>query len=343
MTTLKDLSRALNLSVTQVSRALNDHSDVSEATRERVKIAAKHLNYQPNISARRLVTGRSGLVGLVMSYMSESPQDRQFLDVVGGMSKHFARAGLQFVLHMADPDEDEVSVYRKLVSGGGIDGFVVLDPKINDKRLAYLKKAGVPFVLHGRDCVAPDYPFFDIDNFRVGYELTRHLLEQGHRRIAFLNGSPGRTYVAHRTDGYRAALAEFDVPFVPGLMRNDQMSEGFGIRDTIRLMDKVSQAPTAFIAGNTWIAKGIYEGLRALGLRVPQDVSVVAHDDLLPDVHAGAMLPPLTATESPLHLSWEPLARFLSASLAGTDVSELQSLDAARFVQRGSVAPPVPR
>lgn len=340
MTTLKDLSRALNLSVTQVSRALNDHSDVSEATKERVRQVAKSLNYEPNLSARRLVTGRSGLVGLVLSGMPVTPQDRLFLEIVSGMSAHFSRAGYQFVLHIADPAEDVVSVYRKLVTGGGIDGFVVLEPVTNDKRIAYLKKAGVPFVLHGRDGENPDYPYFDIDNRRVGYELTRALLKAGHRRIGFLNGVRERTYAAHRAEGYRAALAEAGVDFDPALVRNATMDEGFGLRETIRLMDRTRRRPTGLIAGNTWIAKGIYAAAAALGLSVPRDLSVVAHDDLLPEVNAGAMVPPLTATESALYTSWAPLAGHLSAALSGTPVTELQTLGDARLVLRNSIAPP---
>ena len=150
MTTLRDLSRHLGLSVTQVSRALNNHSDVSEDTRERVHAAARELGYQPNVSARRLVTGRSGMLGLVLPDVPPEPEDSMFVQIVGGLSKHLSRLGRQFVLHIADPEEDIVEVYRRLTSSGAIDGFVLLEPLLKDRRVAYLRGAGVPFVIHGR-------------------------------------------------------------------------------------------------------------------------------------------------------------------------------------------------
>ena len=337
MTTLKDLSRALGLSVTQISRALNDHADVSDATKDRVRKVANDLNYQPNMSARRLVTGRSGLVALVLSQVPKYPEDRLFLDIVGAISSNFSRRGLQFILHIADPNDDVVSVYKRLVSGGGIDGFVVLEPKIGDRRLTYLQRAGVPFVLHGRDTLAPDYGFFDIDNWQVGYELTKHLLQNGHERIAFLNGSKDRTYVQQRTEGFMRALAEAGVPQDPDMIRYAPMDEGFGLLETVRLFDRPGPKPTALIAGNIWIAKGIYRSLTALGLKVGKDVSVVAHDDMFPEMSAAAMGPALTCTESPLSISWEPLAEILSSLLDGVPVSQMQMLEDITFVERDSV------
>ena len=97
MTTLKDLSRHLNLSVTQVSRALNGYPDVSEATRARVLAAASELSYQPNLSARKLVSGRSGIVGMVLQGTPASMTGDHFLEIVSGLSSEFSRRDLQFV------------------------------------------------------------------------------------------------------------------------------------------------------------------------------------------------------------------------------------------------------
>ena len=100
MATLKDIARSLDLSITQVSRALNDHSDVSEETRLRVKDTARAMNYHPNVSARKLVSGRSGMVGLVVPNYRNIGQDRLFMEVVAGLSTQFSGRGMQFVLHM---------------------------------------------------------------------------------------------------------------------------------------------------------------------------------------------------------------------------------------------------
>ncbi len=339
MTTLKDLSKALGISVTQVSRALNGHSDVNETTRQRVMSVAKQLNYHPNLSARKLATGRSGIVGLVIPASHSDAGDHLFVQMIRGLSARFSQNNIRFILHMADENEDMIDAYRRLIDSGSLDGFVLTDGLDNDPRIAFLKKRGVPFVLHGRSKGDADYPFFDIDNVAVGYILTHHLAQLGHRRIALLNGKKGRSYCSARESGYLRALAESGIDADPKLIRNGPMEQGYGLVETISLM-KSAHPPSAFIAGNTWIAKGIYDGLAAVGARIPQDVSVVAHDDMLPLLATNLFAPPLTVTESPLHVSWPPLADILIGALAGQDIESLQRIGALTLIARSSSAPP---
>jgi len=340
MTTLRDLSRHLGLSVTQVSRALNNHSDVAEETRERVHAAARALGYQPNVSARRLVTGRSGMLGLVLPGVPLDPEDRIFVQIVGGLSQHLSRLGRQFVLHIADPEDDLVEVYRRLISGGAIDGFVLLDPELKDRRVAFLREAGVAFVIHGRIEEPHDYPFYDIDNRKMAERLTGLLLNAGHRRIAFLNGPKGRTYAASRRHGYRAALAGAGLGEEPGLHRFGPMTEGEGLLAGVALWGEGGPRPTGVVCGSSRLAAGLLRALDALGLRVPGDVSVVVHDDELPGLRPAAFQPPLTATSSPLQEGWPHLARLLAAAVDGAPLGELQMVGEVRLVERGSVAPP---
>ncbi|WP_291834714.1 LacI family DNA-binding transcriptional regulator [Limimaricola sp.] len=340
MTTLKDLSQQLGLSVTQVSRALNGHADVSESTRERVKALAAELHYQPNVSARRLVSGKSGIVGLVLPHLPLPPEDGQFIRIVGGLSAHFSRLRMQFVLHIAEESEDILDVYRRLIQSGAIDGFVIIEPQVNDPRVAFLRDRDVPFVLHGRDCATPDYPFFDIDNHAVARTLTRVLTRAGHRRIAFINGLDGRAYVAAREAGFRAAAAAEGLQSDALMHFTGEMVESHGLLATVEAFRDSACAPTALIAGNTRIAKGIFLALAALGLRVPQDVSLVAHDDILHDALSHVFDPPLTVTQSALDLSWEPLAHCLAGAVEGRSLSSLQRIGACRLIQRASVAPP---
>ncbi|EYD74103.1 transcriptional regulator [Rubellimicrobium mesophilum DSM 19309] len=339
MTTLRDLSRHLGLSVTQVSRALNNHSDVSETTRERVQAAARELGYQPNVSARRLVTGRSGMLGLVLPDVPPEPEDSMFVQIVGGLSQHLSRLGRQFVLHIADPKDDIVEVYRRLTSGGAIDGFVLLDPELKDRRVAFLRQAGVPFVIHGRIEEPHDYPFYDIDNRGVAETLTRLLIDAGHRRIAFLNGPRGRTYAVSRRQGYRSALADAGLREEAGLHRFGPMSEGAGLLAGAELWGPQGPRPTGVVCGSTRIAAGLLRALEALGLDVPGDVSVVVHDDALPGLRAEAFATPLTATWSPLKDGWPHLARLLADAVDGAPLERLQLVGEVQLIERRSVAP----
>ena len=338
MATLKDIARALDLSITQVSRALNDHSDVNEETRLRVKEAARAMNYHPNASARKLVSGRSGMVGLVVPQHRNIGQDGIFLEVVAGLSAQFSGRGMQFVLHIMAEHEPALPVYQKLIGKALLDGFVLIDPLDHDPRIGFLQKSGNAFVVHGRSGKTTDYPYFDIENEKLAYELTAHLARHGHRRIAFLNGVAGRSYVSVREQGYRSALSDCAAETLPHLHHNGDMDEATGLTETIRLFTGDTPRPTAIVCGNVRLARGVYQALAALGLSIPGDVSVVAHDDELPSLRASAFFPALTVTKAPLRDSWEPLADCLAGAIEGKPLGTLQRIGSYSFIERNSVA-----
>jgi len=326
------------MSITQVSRALNGHSDVNEETRLRVKETARRMNYHPNMLARKLVSGRSGMVGLVVPQHPNIGQDGIFLEVVAGLSANFSGRGMQFVLHITGQDEPVLPVYQKLIGKAMLDGFVLIDPLDQDPRVAFLRKAGIPFVVHGRIGEAPDYPYFDIENQQLAFDLTSHLAARGHRRIAFLNGVAGRSYVTVRERGYRAALAQAGLTPDPRLHIHAPMDEANGLTAAVRMFSDGGPRPTAIVCGNVRLARGVYQALAALGLSIPGDVSVVAHDDHLPALRASAFFPALTVTKAPLRESWEPLADCLAGAIDGRPLDQLQRVGRFEFIARNSVS-----
>jgi LacI family transcriptional regulator len=338
MATLKDVARRVGLSVTQVSRALNDHADVSADTKKRVAEAAKALKYHPNVSARKLVSGRSGMVALVVASYPGLTQDHMFFEVAAGLSAQFSGRDMQFVLHIAKAGENQISVYQRLIGSGSLDGFVLTATEAHDQRIRYLKSRGVPFVVHGRTEGDEDYPYFDIDNFGLAAQATRHLIARGHRRIALINGVQAMSFAIARLAGYRTALTEAGLTAPPEMVAHGWMDESLGLIETVRMFSGPGPAPTAIFCSNILIAKGVYSGLAALGKAVPQQVSVIAHDDLLPDVRASAFYPPLTVTRSPLRESWVPLTEFLAGAIEGRPIATLQKIAAHEFIERGSVA-----
>ncbi|MFT4015056.1 MAG: LacI family DNA-binding transcriptional regulator [Paracoccus sp. (in: a-proteobacteria)] len=340
MATLKDVARRSGLSITQVSRALNNHSDVSAETRKRVQSIAKKLNYQPNIFARKLVSGRSGLVGLVVPGTPNLSSDGLFLEVVAGLSTCFSARRMHLVLHIAPETEAVSEVYERLIGNGALDGFVLINPKDDDPRPGLLEAAGVPFVVHGRIGTDPSHCYFDIDNEGIFYELTRHLIEQGHRRIAFLTGPKGFTFVTARDRGFRRAMAEAGLAVDESMIHYGQMTESMGLVSTIEMFSKGNAVPTALLTGSVKIAWGVYQALNALGLRIPADVSVVSHDDHLVHLQTEAFFPALTVSDAPLRESWQPLAECLIGAIEGADQARLQRIGHHRLILRHSVAAP---
>jgi LacI family transcriptional regulator len=298
------------------------------------------MNYHPNISARKLVSGRSGMVGLVMPKYKGLGSDGMFMEVVAGLSAQFSSREMQFVLHIMEESEPAIPVYQRLVGRGALDGFVLIDPRDDDPRINFLQRAGLPFVVHGRTSPKPDYPFFDIENEKVLVELATYLIGMGHRRIALLNGLAGRPYVTTRSRGFRAAYAAAGLPIEDGVELHGEMDTAHGLVSTVALFNRPGPRPTAIICGNVRIAQGVYQALASLHLSIPDDVSVVAHDDHLPDLRASAFFPALTVTKAPLRESWKPMADCLAGAIEGRPLAELQQIGGYEFIPRNSVAPP---
>ncbi|TCL01182.1 LacI family transcriptional regulator [Shimia isoporae] len=339
MATLKDISAHLGLSVTQVSRAINDHSDVSEATKKRVREAATELGYVANQSARSLVTGRSGLVCLIRPGGLAGPADISALETVSGLSTAFFERDMQFVLHMMPPEEDVIPAYQRAIASGSFDGFVITETRPDDARVSLLEEMKVPFVVHGRTTEDARHPYFDIDNFEVGRQHVAYLAGLGHKRIALLNGPLDFAYAEFRLNGYKSALDHAGLKFDADLTVHGPMTEGNGIVWTARLFEDGPNRPTALICGNTLLAKGAYTALEAMGLKIPDDVSVVAHDDSILDIRGSAFFPSLTVTKSPFSESSVNLAEILCAEINKENDRDIHRLADVAFIERASTAP----
>ncbi len=209
--TIKDLAVELDLSITTISRALNGYSDVGEKTRRRVSEMAQKMGYRPNRNAQRLVTQRTHNVAWVQQDNDRKFVDPHFVEVMAGVLRG-ARALNYDVVLASDTPENEMLIYDRYVNDNSVDGFIVDLPRRMDQRVTYLLDAGRPFVVHGRDGRTGDYGWVDIDNYGNFYNLTRLMLANGHRHIAFINGDESFTYASYRRRAVVDALADGGQP-----------------------------------------------------------------------------------------------------------------------------------
>ncbi|SEW29426.1 transcriptional regulator, LacI family [Cognatiyoonia koreensis] len=334
MATLKDISTELGLSVATVSRALNGFPEVNIKTRDKVQKAANRLGYKPNRVAQRLVTGRSGMVGMIVKIKPDMSADQTFFETLTGLTAALSARETDLVLAV-DQTADPVEPYKKLLERDILDGFILNAPVVNDPRVDFLKSRGIPFVLHGQDRADADYPYFGIDNQAVPAVAVDMLAALGHQRIAMINGELRHAYAADRLTGYRDAMARHR--FAP-IVENGATFESHGYTMALAMLAGVEK-PTAFICASTVIAEGVMQAVRDRGLQVPQDVSVIAHDDALPLTRAVSFDPALTVTRAPLRDACEPLAGLLLDHLNGADVADCQVLNKAELIVRGSTGP----
>ncbi|SQC15800.1 ThuR [Klebsiella pneumoniae] len=182
---LKAIAKQLGISVTTVSRALNGYDDVSQETRARVEAEAQRRGYRPNTFARRLKMGTIDAVGLVFPVRPAPLNNNVFLEMVGEISHELARHDIDLLL-IADDEQADKHGYMRMVQGRRVDALIVAHTLDDDPRLAQLQASGFPFLALGRSRLAQPYAWFDFDNYAGTCRATRHLIQQGHQRIALL-------------------------------------------------------------------------------------------------------------------------------------------------------------
>ena len=344
MATLKDISRHLNLSVTTVSRALNGFPEVNEETRQLVKRTAIAMNYRPNQFARKLVTGRSGMVCMIIQASPDLSANIHFMEVVTGLSQYFSAHNMHFILHVST-EFDPLAAYRSMVAGNLMDGYILTHPTPNDPRVDFLRENDVPFVMHGRVDGDSDYPYYDIENAGIAKQSAEFLLSLGHQRIALLNGPAELSFAKQRKAGFLEAMSSTDmsdadiIDDMNGVqVHYGQMTAEFGYRSTKAILVRSEKArPTAIICANILIAEGVYQAAKEKGLKIPEDLSVMAHDDDIPLHRANDLKPTLTVTHSALRDALEPLANILMRRINGEEsLKNLQKIAPAKLIIRES-------
>ena len=329
--TLGMVAKAAGVSPSTVSRILNGTALVAEDKRRAVDEAIRTLGFRPNPVARGLAGGRTLSIG-VLTQTINSPF---YGEAMRGLEDELERAGYVPIFVSGHWHESEERKALDALMSRRVDGLIVLAGKLsNETLLAYANQ--VPMVLVGRDLVAPRVFSIGFDNFNGGMLATRHLIECGHRHIAFISGDTTHEDARDREAGYRAALKDAGIAFDPALVLAGDFTESGGLLAVNRLLDS-RLTFSAIFAANDQTAAGAALGLYRRSVRVPDDVSLVGFDDL-----AGAKyaVPPLTTVRQPVYEMGLLSARAILDMLKGLppDVTpsgpELVARESTRRVSR---------
>lgn len=331
MATIAEVARHAGVGVATVSRVLNGSPAVREATRRRVLDAIADLGYAPNPAARALSTGRTLSVGVVAPFFTRP----SVIERLRGVSQVLAGAGYQLVLFDVERPGQDWESFRTLP--GGLDGLLSISLCPPEPDLARFEAAGMPVVLIDH----PDQrlPAVYTDDVAGGRLATGHLLDLGHRRIAFLgdfeHNYHGFTSSAMRRSGYEQALAEAGCDVDPELVRRAAHGREPAAALTRELLGSKLR-PTAIFAASDTQALGVLEAAEELGVDVPGDLSVVGYDDIELARYAG-----LTTVAQPLEESGTRGAELLLAALDGAAAGGRQL--PIELVVRTTTAGPVRR
>lgn len=278
--TLKDVAAKAGMSVTQVSRALNDHDDVAESTKELARSVAAELRYTPNREARRLKDPRvaTGTIGMILPSESLRFSDPFFGDLLSAITVEAGAHGLQLSLSTAPPDAPPTARYETAIRNREVDGFVVVRTLLGDPRVDALLAASFPFVTFGRS--VGQNGFAAVEATEDCFDpILEHLVGLGHQRIACLAEPSKFALATARRQSFEAAAQRCAVPVDPALVVEAGFHERSGYDGTMTLLGR-DDRPTAIVAMNDLLALGALEAAADSGFRVPADLSVVGFDDI---------------------------------------------------------------
>lgn len=340
--TLSDIAATIGVTPMTVSRVVNGTGYVSEETRERVMQAVAKMNYRPNGVARSLKRQRTETVGLVLGDIS-NPYSTEIANAV--RSALSARGFTMFISISENSATEDIAAFDSLVDHN-VDGLIVAtrSNREGDERLAAMADRSVPIVVVGRDFRHEQVDSIAADNFAGGFEATQHLIDLGHKRIAFLGASFANRGSLKRLQGYLAALAEHGLPIDERLItgRKETASdapgystETIGYEGMKRLLS-IPNRPTAVFARNDFTAVGAMAAIKEVGLEIPRDIAIAGFDDTPLALHT---MPPLTTVRQPMKLQGQLAAELLLRRIAndGPVAAEDRMLDCELIVRQSTV------
>ncbi len=329
---IKDIARIAGVSPSTVSRALAGSPRISEQTRQRIQAIAQELNYTPSLAARTLVTGASPMLGVV----APSLADPYVAAVMQGVELASHDRGFQRLVASSQGDPEQELAMMQVLAGHNVAGLIIISSRVPQGYGTGLPPLGVPVVFINSLHTGEQVYNVMTDNEHGGWLATRHLLEWGHTRIAYLGGpAKGRSQAA-RLAGYRRALEEAGHPY-----RSQWVLRGDGTpragREALRwwLRQPEARRPTAFFCYNDLSALGLLSEAYQQGVVIPEVLSVVGFDNT-PVTEIS--IPPLTTVEQKTQDLGRQAVASLLAALASKPVTDV--ILRGQLIPRATVAVP---
>ncbi|GAB4461970.1 MAG: LacI family DNA-binding transcriptional regulator [Armatimonadaceae bacterium] len=326
------------MAVSVVLNGARSNTRVSEATRQRILDVAADVNYSPNALARGLKRQRTNTLGILFNWAgSRILRDLYSVEVMGGITQEASNAHYLLLLYTERWRDDASDATT--FSDRRTDGIIVVAPEEGSGVIPGLVALGVPSVLVSSAKAVSGVPYVTIDNRRGVTLALEHLTALGHTRIAYAGQGLSRFSFRERHEAFRAWMKEHGrtVPeshVLAGMQTGGSGRNAAALEALLRAPDR----PTAVFASNDDLAAEIMDSARAVGLSVPEDLSVVGFDDVLT---ASLTVPKLTTIRQPLVEMGAQAARLLIKRIEGEPITEQAHVYAPELIVRGSSAPPV--
>ena len=272
---LKDIALELGVSVVTVSKVLRNHSDISTETRNRVLERMRQLNYRPNLAARALVTGRTNMIGFVVPDLLHP----FFAEVAKGLTKVLRKIGYCLVIASSEEDPSLEKQEIEHLLARRVDALIVASAQSDSSSFLLAEEQNTPFVLVDRFLEGLSADFIGLDDEKAGYMATRHLIDQGCKRIAHIRG-PQLSAAQGREAGYRRALKEKGQPeIIVSTASMDDQADASGYEAMNELL-AMNPRPDGVFCFNDPNAIAALRAIHDAGLKVPKEIAVIGVGNL---------------------------------------------------------------
>jgi LacI family transcriptional regulator len=271
--TIKEIAKRAGVSYSTVSRALNNKKGVRPDLRELINKIASETSYFPHSSAKALVKNRIGVLGIIITRTGDFAfQSPYFSQILMGISEVATLCDYNLMLSINEKKSYISLYFRRMV-----DGILVIGNRLDDELLPDVQKRGVPAVIVPgfMENAKIDIPSVNSENFQSVYRTVNYLLDLGHRRIAFILGMMNSKYSVERFRAYQTAFRDRGLAYDPKYIVESDFSKTDGFRTMGRLLD-LSDRPSCVICINDSVTPGALSQISARGLKIPEDISVVA-------------------------------------------------------------------
>jgi LacI family transcriptional regulator len=340
---MRDVARLAGVSIATVSAVVNGKQVVRPVVVAKVQDAMKALNFHPDHVARSLRVKKTTTIGVVVPDFSSG----FFVDVLRGVEDAARSVGYSVLLCNSDDDVEQEHRHLRALLSRRVDGVLLASTdlySIADTEL----RSGAPIVLFDR--VPPGYrgSAVVVDNIDAAYRATQHLVQLGHRSIAFIAGRLDLSTASDRAEGFRRALEEAHLPLNGAYFRRGDYHPESGYKNGLELF-KLPEPPTAIVCSNGLMTLGLLRAMHELHVRCPEEVSIIGFDEPAPDSYGFSLStllrPELTVVAQPGHevgqQAAQTLLRLLSeADPPSPDQSSLLTLKAELRIRKSTAPPP---
>lgn len=331
MASIKDVAERAGVSVATVSRVLNHDPRVKAHLRQRVLEAVAELDYHPSRIARGMRNQTVAVIGLIISDI----QNPFFTALVRAVEDVAYSHQYTVILCNSDEDPQKEQLYARVLIGERVSGVIIV-PTCQEACHLLLKR-GLPLVVVDRKLPGVKADSVTLDNTAGAYAATRHLIQLGHTRIGLVSAPLHVSVGLERRLGYEKAMLEAGLPLDETLIRTGDFKETGGYRATKDLL-RLDPRPTAIFVVNNLMTTGALQAIHELGLRIPEDLSVVGFDDM---PWLSLLTPPLTAVRQPVYEIGRAAAQLLFERINLDTVGPNREIVLQpELIVRGSAAPP---